>query len=103
MKPLLKVITNKYFITGLAFLAWTVFFDQNDWMSLRQRQKELNSLKGDVAYLNSEIVKMQKEKEDLQHNPAKLEQYARENFRMRHQNEDVYVVDDGIDKTANTK
>ena len=103
MKRLLKIVTNKYFLTGLAFAAWTLFFDQNDWMSLRQRQKELNGLKDDVAYLNGEIARMNTERNDLLHNPAKLEQYARENFRMKHAGEDVYVVDNGSENTVPTK
>ena len=98
MNKALKVITNKYFITSVAFLAWTVFFDQNDWMSLQQRQKELNGIKGNIAYLNAEIARMNKEKTDLQTSPEKLEQYAREHYRMKHDGEDVYVIGDPVDK-----
>ena len=34
MKKVIKIVTNKYFITGIIFLSWTIFFDQNDWMTL---------------------------------------------------------------------
>jgi len=93
MKKVLKVLSNKYLLTGLAFVLWTVFFDQNDWMTLHQRQKELDEIKGNIAYLNTEINRMNTERNDLLTNPHKLEQYAREHYRMKHDGEDVYVIE----------
>ena len=95
MKKVFKVLTNKYFLATVAFLMWTIFFDQNDWMTLQQRQKELNAIKGNIAYLNTEIARMNTERNDLVTNPRKLEQYARESYRMKQDGEDVYVIDKG--------
>jgi cell division protein DivIC len=92
MKKLIRILTNKYLLTTAAFLAWTVYFDQNDWFTMRQRQKELNGVKGNIAYLNGEIDRMNKERNDLINDPHKLEQYARERYRMKHDGEDVYVI-----------
>ena len=92
MKKVIKIIANKYFLTAIAFLAWVTYFDQNDYISLQQRKKELNGVKGDIAYLNSEIARMSAEKYDLVSNPEKLEKYARENYKMKHDSEDVYVI-----------
>ncbi len=93
MKKLMKKLLNKYVITGLAFTVWALFFDQNDLMSMRQKERELDNIKDNIAYLNSEINKMTQERADLLNNPAKLEQYARENYKMKHDGEDVYVID----------
>ena len=93
MKKVLKVVTNKYFIASLLFVLWTVFFDQNDWITLQQRQKELNSIKEDIKFLNTEIARMSSERNDLLTNNHKLEQYARENYRMKQEGEDVYVIE----------
>jgi cell division protein FtsB len=93
MKKAVKILANKYFITALAFIVWTVYFDQNDWMSLQQRQKELNAVKDNITYLNTEIDRMNTERNNLLTNPQKLEQYARERYRMKHEGEDVYVID----------
>jgi len=89
------VLTNKYLVTAVAFVVWTVYFDQNDWVSLQQRQKELDGLKGNIAYLATEINRMNSERNDLLTDPRKLEQYAREHYRMKHEGEDVYVIDNG--------
>lgn len=94
MKKVIKVVTNKYFIASVIFVSWTLFFDQNDWLSLQQRQKELNGIKDNIKYLNTEITRMNTERNNLLTNPQKLEQYARENYRMKHEGEDVYVIDD---------
>ena len=92
MNKALKIATNKYLLTTVAFLAWTIYFDQNDWVSLQQRQKELNGVKANIAYLNTEIDKMNKERAGLLNDPNKLEQYARERYKMKHEGENVYVT-----------
>lgn len=100
MKKVTKVITNKYFIVSFCFAAWILFFDQNDWMSQQQRQKDLATTKDNIGYLKEEIKRMYAEKKalvtDMQGNlndPEMLEQYAREHYRMKHDGEDVYVIE----------
>ncbi len=95
MKKVFRVLTNKYLLVTVGFIAWTVFFDQNDWLTLQQRQKELNGIKDNIAYLNTEITRMNAERMALLNNPHELEKYARETFRMKHEGEDIYVIDKG--------
>ncbi len=87
MKKIIKIITNKYFISFFVFIIWTLFFDQNDFMTIRERQKELDAVKGNIAFLNKEIVRMNNEVNELENNPDKLEKYARETFRIKHEGE----------------
>ena len=95
MKKIFRILTNKYLLTAAAFIALTVYFDQNDWISLQQRQKELKGVKDNIGYLNGEIARMSRERNDLKTNPVKQEQFAREHFKMKHDGEDVYVIDNG--------
>lgn len=97
MKKAFKILTNKYLLVTVAFVCWTVFFDQNDWMSLQQRQKELNNVKSNIAYLNTEIDRMNAERNGLMSDPHMLEKYAREHYRMKHEGEDVYVIEKSAD------
>ena len=92
-KKIGSVLGNKFFLTALAFVIWTAYFDQNDWFTLQQHKKELNKVKANIAYLQSEIDKMNAEKNGLLSDPVMLERYARENYRMRHEGEDVYVIE----------
>jgi cell division protein DivIC len=93
MKKALKLLTNKYLITGAAFVVWVMYFDQNDWVSLKKTQKELNGVKDNISYLNAEIARMNNEKNALLNDPSRLERYARENYHMKHDGEDIYVID----------
>jgi cell division protein FtsB len=93
MKPVFRILTNKFLLTAIAFLAWMTFFDQNDLMSMREKKQNLQNVKDNITYLNAEIAKMEKEHEEMTGNPQKLEQYARENFRMKRDNEDVYIIE----------
>ena len=93
MKKLLRVVGNKYLITGVAFGIWMLFFDQNDYGSQMQRRRDLKAADDNIAYLNKEIAGMEKDYADITTDPQKLEQYAREHYRMKKDNEDVYMVD----------
>lgn len=91
-KKALKIATNKFLLTGIAFLAWMIYFDQNDYFSQQNRRKDLQDVKNNIAYLNAEIANMEKEHEAMVSDPYKLEKYARENYRMKRDNEDVYII-----------
>ncbi len=91
---------NKYFIVSVIFVLWVMFFDQNDWMTQKDRKKELDNVAANISYLKGEIAKMDAEKQALVtdadgklNDPRKLEQYAREHFRMKHEGEDLYVIE----------
>ena len=93
MKKAFRIFTNKFLLTGLAFLVWMIYFDQNDWLLQQQRKKELQAIKDDIVYLKADINKMENEQAELAKNPKRLEQYARENFRMKKDNEDLYLIE----------
>ncbi len=93
MKKVLSIVTNKFVLTALAFGVWMFFFDQNDFRSMQQRKQELQSTKDNIAYLNNEIARMEKDHEEMVGNPQRLEQYAREQYLMKRDNEDVYVIE----------
>jgi len=92
-KSILKFVVNKYFITGISFLVWIMFFDQNDLFLLAERKNEVDQLEDNIKYLDVEINKMAVEYNALMNNSEVLEQYARETFKMKHAQEDVYVIE----------
>jgi cell division protein FtsB len=85
-------LKNKYTIASLSFLAVILFFDKNDFFTRRARDKELNDLLQSRAYYQKEIASEQRELERLKNNPLTLEQYAREKYLMKKENEDLYIV-----------
>jgi cell division protein DivIC len=93
MKKWIAVLYNKFFLTGLFFLVWMLFFDQNDWQAQQERKKELKEVESHISYLENEIKRMEEDHQALISDPKRLEQYAREQFYMKRDNEDVYVLE----------
>jgi cell division protein FtsB len=92
LNNLLQVAKNKYFIVTAFFLIWIGFFDQNDWVSRKGIDKEIEKLEDDKAFFTTEVIELQKEEKRLKENEEALEKYARENFYMKKEGEDVFVI-----------
>lgn len=88
-----RFLTNKFVITSAAFVVWMIFFDENNWSAQRQRQQQLKSTEENIAYLQQEITSAEKRYKALTSDAKTLERFAREKYRMKRDNEDVYVVE----------
>lgn len=93
MKKVFNFFTNKYLLTSAAFVVWMTFFDQNDWMTQRDTQKQLQDVKDHIGFLTTKTEEMEQDLKLLQTNPERLEKYAREHYRMKRDNEDLYVIE----------
>lgn len=93
MKKIFSIVTNKFLLSAVIFGTWMFFFDQNDVISMQQRKKELQQITDNITYLNGEIAKMEKENAEVNSNPQVLEQFAREHYLLKRDNEDVYVME----------
>lgn len=93
MKKLIRIGTNKFLLTGVAFLVWMIFFDENNWNAQRKRSNDLEATKQHIAYLEKQIAIEEKNYKDLISDPKVLEKFARETYRMKKDNEDVYVIE----------
>ena len=85
-------LKNKYAISFLIFFIWISFFDQNDIITQYSYHSQLKVLKGEKEYFNQAIKKTSQELNDLTKNPATLEKFARENYFMKKENEEVFVI-----------
>ena len=93
MKKILRLIFNKYTIATGVFLAWVLVLDQNDWPSQRAREKELAKVKANIKFVQDETKQMEAGYAKLMTDPKELERYAREQYHMKKQNEDLYVIE----------
>lgn len=89
-----RFLYNKYFLATVVFLAWIFFFDSNDFVSQQAQRKELKQTRAHISWLKEEVTKLNKEYNGMQHDPATLERFAREEYKMKRENEDVYVITD---------
>jgi cell division protein DivIC len=90
-------LKNKYLLSVVIFVTWMLFFDDRDIITTHFRYKnELNELKTSKEYYQGQIAETRKELDKLQSDPALLEKYARERYRMKRDNEDLYIIGENL-------
>lgn len=87
-----SILTNKYLLTGIAFVVWMLFFDRNDFFAQSEKKNELTNLEKSKTYFTSEIEKERRFSEELKSNPAAIEKLAREKYFMKRDNEELFLV-----------
>jgi cell division protein DivIC len=85
-------LKNKYLLSSMGFVAWLLFFDDRDLLSTMNHHRELRELEKSRDHYISEINTTSRELEQLKTDPAILEKYAREKYRMKKDNEDLFVL-----------
>jgi cell division protein DivIC len=94
LKSIIRVLRNKYLVAGGIFLAWVLFFDSRDIFSQVDKRAELNSLLETKRFYEREISTAKKQLADIQNNAAELEKIAREKYKMKKPNEDLFLVEE---------
>lgn len=94
-----KTLTNRYVLVLLIFCSWMLFFDANSWLNHRKLDQELSEVESNIDYYKSEITKDSMIINTLK-DSTEIETFARENYYMKHENEDVYIIkhEDSIKK-----
>lgn len=91
-KKIFRFLTNKYFLITIGFAVWLLFFDQNSYETHNMLNKEIEKLKSTGEFYSKEIKQDKKIIEDLK-NPKKLEKFAREEYKMKKENEDLFLIE----------
>ena len=86
------IFRNIFFLTGLVFAVWMVFFDENNLMVQYGRRQELKSLQKKSNFYKHEITKVEKQYQELIANSETQQKFARENYMMKKDNEDIFVI-----------
>ena len=85
-------LKNKYIIALVVVMAWLAFFDKNNLIHQWHLRKQLIELRRDKKYYSEEIERDSTAIRELKENPEALEKYARENYLMKKENEDIYII-----------
>lgn len=85
-------LKSKYFLTGALFIVWITFFDDRDLITNVKRSQELRDLEKSRAHYAKLIEETKTELNQLKQDPATLEKYAREKYRMKKENEDLFII-----------
>ena len=87
-----EIFKNKFFVVGFLFLVWISFLDENNLVLLNDRLNELNKKEETIDSLLLEISEMEDRLERLNNNQDELERFARENFLMKKDGEDIILI-----------
>lgn len=91
-KKILPYVKNKFIITLVVFFIWILFFDRNNLIDRAKELQHLHQLQKDKKYYIERIDKDSKRLEQLKTNNKNLEKFAREQYLMKKDNEDIFVV-----------
>ena len=97
-KKIPSIFKNKYFIVGFLFIIWIIFLDENNLVLLNQQQSKLEETQEIIDSLKTEISEMEEKLDRLNNNRKELEKFARENFLMKKDNEDIIIIRDYVDE-----
>ena len=93
-----EIFKNKFFVVGFLFLIWISFLDENNLILLNDRLNELNEKEEATDSLLLEISEMESRLERLNNNQEELEKFARENFFMKKDGEDIILIREKTDE-----
>ena len=82
---------NKFFFLFLGYFIYLLFFTQNTLISQVKLALQLRELNKEEAYYTREIAKVKKEQKELFSGIEQMEKYARENYWMKRDSEDLYI------------
>ena len=89
----LPLLRNKYGLSLILFFAWIVFFDSNNFIERTINLRQMHWLEKDKIFYEEKIKEDRAKLEELESNPANLEKFARENYLMKKDNEDVFIIE----------
>jgi len=87
-----SVFKNKYFLVAFVTLIWIVFIDNNNLLYQLKLRKQLRELKREKFYYQDEIYRDSLAIKELKENPEALERFAREEYLMKKEGEDIFLI-----------
>jgi cell division protein DivIC len=87
--PLLK---NKYVLAITFFIIWLLFFDQNNLIDRVIDIHNQHQMEATKLYYEEKIKIDSKKLNELQTDRENLEKFAREQYLMKKDNEDVFIL-----------
>jgi cell division protein DivIC len=87
-----KILTNTFVLIFIPFLIWMLFFDENSYRVHRKFNQEIKDLESTISFYQMKIAE-DKATIDKLGDSLQLERFAREQYLMKKENEDIYIVE----------
>ena len=85
-------LRNKYLLTLIIFIVWIALLDSNNLIARYKEMRNLKKLKSDREYYVRRIEEDKRKLHELKTDNRNLEKYAREQYRMKKSDEDLYII-----------
>jgi cell division protein DivIC len=83
---------NRYWVALYVFAFWLMFFDNMSVWDLMGYKADVNKLEKEKAIYEDKIKVAKQNLNDLTTNMDNLEKFAREQYFMKKDNEDIFVI-----------
>ncbi len=83
---------NFYFLFFLCFVLWMTIIDSNGFINRYRLSDKLSELNSQKEFYIKEIDKVSLDKERFESDQELLEKYAREEYLMKKESEDIFYV-----------
>jgi len=90
---IVRFVRSFYFVAGVTFVVWIIFFDSNNLINQYHLNQKLSSLKGEKEFYESEIQRIEKDMAELSSDPKLLEKFVREKYMFQRKGEDIYIIE----------
>jgi Septum formation initiator len=84
---------NKYCLVIILFVAVTYIFGDGSAFDRHKYDERIKSLENEISRYKKEIEQNKKKIEELKTNKMELEQFAREEYLMKKEDEDIFIVE----------
>lgn len=92
IRRLPPILRNRYVLVLIAFVVYIGFFDAHDMISQFKIRMKINRLKTQIEYLEKDSREAEMRITELTSDRQALEKFARETYRMKRENEDIFVI-----------
>jgi cell division protein DivIC len=87
-----KPLRNKYLVLLLLFIFWIIFLDDYNLITQNKMRNNADDLEEQKAFYISEIKSDSTELFNLKNDSEEQEKFAREKFKMKKENEDIFII-----------
>jgi cell division protein FtsB len=87
-----KFLKNKYFLTLTIFVVWLILLDTNNLLDRYRQIRDLRELRREKEYYTNKIEEDRRKLNELKTDDKNLEKFAREQYKMKKKDEDLFIV-----------
>lgn len=87
-----RIASNKYLLVLSGFTVWMLFLDSNSWLIHRELNAEISELEKNKKYYLDQINTDKEIMEQL-NDSLELESFARQEYFMKRENEEIYIIE----------